>query len=173
VGGQPGLTMIEAQDLLRRLASTFPVFTEWAERVINTGQLAGHLSTVFGWTMRIDNTTRPTTLRNFPMQANGTEMLRLACCLATERGVEVCALVHDALLIEAPADLIDDAVAATRAAMTDASRVVLDGLEVPTDADIICWPDRYADARGRVMFERVSEILSRREGQEGHESQKG
>ncbi len=173
LAARTGLTVIEAQDLLRRLASTFPVFTEWAERVINTGQLAGHLSTVFGWTMRIDNITRPTTLRNFPMQANGAEMLRLACCLATERGVEVCAPVHDALLIEAPADLIDDAVAATRAAMTEASRVVLDGLEVPTDADTICWPVRYADARGRVMFERVSEILSRREGQEGQESQKG
>jgi hypothetical protein len=28
-------------------------------------------------------------------------MLRLACCLATEHGIKVCAPVHDALLIEA------------------------------------------------------------------------
>jgi hypothetical protein len=39
---------------------------------------------------------------NFPMQANGAEMLRLACCLAIERGLAVCAPVHDAILIEAP-----------------------------------------------------------------------
>ena len=25
------------------------------------------------------------TLRNFPMQANGAEMMRISCCLATER----------------------------------------------------------------------------------------
>ena len=63
---------------------------------------AGYLSTVFGWTLRTENTLRSTSLRNFPMQANGAEMLRLACCLATERGVGVCAPVHDALLVEAP-----------------------------------------------------------------------
>ena len=38
------------------------------------------------------------------MQANGAEMLRLACCFATERGVRVCAPVHDAILIEAPGE---------------------------------------------------------------------
>ncbi len=32
---------------------------------------------------------KPTSLRNFPVQANGAEMLRLACCLLTERGVAV------------------------------------------------------------------------------------
>jgi DNA polymerase-1 len=34
-------------------------------------------------------------------------MLRLACCMATERGVEVTALVHDALMIHAPIDKLD------------------------------------------------------------------
>ena len=36
-----------------------------------------------------------------PLQGNGAEMLRLACSLATERGVTVIAPVHDALMIEA------------------------------------------------------------------------
>jgi DNA polymerase I-like protein with 3'-5' exonuclease and polymerase domains len=159
-----GLSVIEAQDLLRRLARTFPAFTAWAERVINVGQLAGYLSTVFGWTVRTDNITRTTTLRNFPMQANGAEMLRLACCLATERGIDVCAPIHDALLIEADVDRIDDAVAITRTSMAEASKVVLDGLEVGTDVEIIRWPQRYADARGQVMWERVTELMGRREG---------
>ena len=41
------------------------------------------------------------------MQANGAEMLRIACCLGTERGVRICAPVHDAILIEAPIDEIE------------------------------------------------------------------
>ena len=53
--------------------------------------------------------------------------------------------VHDALLIEADAEAIDDSVAATRAAMAEASRIVLEGIEIDTDAEIIAWPDRYAD----------------------------
>lgn len=173
LAARTGLSVIEAQDLLRRLAQAFPTFTVWAEQVINVGQLAGYLSTVFGWTVRTENITRATTLRNFPMQANGAEMLRLACCLATERGVDVCAPVHDALLIEADADGIDDAVAATKAAMTEASRAVLDGLVVDTDVEVIRWPERYSDDRGRVMWERVTEILSRCEGQQGQQGQQG
>ena len=61
-----GLSVIEAQDLLRRLALTFPVFTAWAEHVVDVAQLTGHLSTVFGWTLRTENTPRTTSLRNFP-----------------------------------------------------------------------------------------------------------
>ena len=156
-----GLSVIEAEDLLRRLAQTFPTFTAWAEHVVDVGGLTGYLSTVFGWTLRTENVPRPaTTLRNFPMQANGAEMLRLACCLITERGVEVCAPVHDALLVEGDAETIYDTVAVTRTAMAEASRIVLNGLEVGTDVEIIRWPDRYADPRGRVMWERISELLT-------------
>ena len=62
------------------------------------------MHTVFGWRVHVGPDANPRSLRNFPMQANGAEMLRLACCLATERGIEVCAPVHDALLICAPLD---------------------------------------------------------------------
>lgn len=161
-----GLSVIEARDLLRRLALTFPVFAAWADHVADVGQLTGSMSTVFGWTLRTEG-ARPTALRNYPMQANGAEMLRLACCLATEQGVEVCAPVHDALLIEADADGIGEAVASTRAAMGEASKIILNGIEVGTDVEVVRWPDRYSDERGRVMWARVSELLAGRAGQEG------
>ena len=69
--------------------------------------------------------------------------------------------MHDALLVEGDADRMDDVLEVTRAAMAEASRVVLDGVEVGTDVDVIEWPNRYADPRGRVMWERVTEILDR------------
>ena len=53
--------------------------------------LRGYMSMYFGWRLNVTNNTRPAGLRNFPMQAHGAEMLRIACCLATERGVRVCA----------------------------------------------------------------------------------
>jgi hypothetical protein len=154
-----GMTVLEAQDILRRLALTFPAFTAWAEHVVDVAQLTGSLSTVFGWTVHVTGSSRPTSLRNFPMQANGAELLRLACCLATERGIDVCAPVHDALLVEGPVDEIDAVVATTRSAMAEASRTVLDGLEIGTDAEVVRWPDRYADPRGTVMWDRVTELL--------------
>ena len=63
-----------------------PTFWDWAEHVIDVGILTGRLSTVFGWPIHVTDNARPTALRNYPMQANGAEMLRLACCLATEQG---------------------------------------------------------------------------------------
>jgi DNA polymerase I len=87
-------------------------------------------------------------------------MLRLACSLATEWGVEVCAPHHDALWIEADVADIDDAVAATRRAMDEASKVILDGYVIGSDVAIVHWPDRWSDARGQVMWDRALGILN-------------
>ena len=83
--------MIDAQDVLRKLAIAYPTFWDWAQHVIDVGILTGRLSTVFGWPIHVTDNARPTALRNYPMQANGAEMLRLSCCLATERGSRQCA----------------------------------------------------------------------------------
>ena len=154
------LSMIEAEYLHRRLRQAFPTFTAWADLETDTGYLSGHMSSVFGWKLHTGLQT-PNALRNFPMQANAAEMMRLAACLATEGGVEVCAPLHDAFLIEADGADIEDAVAATQAAMAEASKVVLDGYVIGSEATIIRWPDRYSDERGQVMWDRVIEILNR------------
>jgi hypothetical protein len=94
------------------------------------------------------------------MQANGAEMLRLACCLATERGIRVCAPVHDALLIEAPLDDLGAAVATTQEAMAEASSIVLGGFRLRSEAKLIRYPERYQDGRGTHMWNTVWGILN-------------
>ncbi|MBX3440708.1 MAG: hypothetical protein KF861_24670, partial [Planctomycetaceae bacterium] len=81
-------------------------------------------------------------------------------CLATERGIEVCAPVHDAVLVGGPDHEIEAVVEATQAAMREASAVILDGFELRTDAAIVRHPDRYMDERGRRMWDLVSQILA-------------
>ena len=132
-----GVSPIEARDLLAMLRRIWPVFWRWAEAAIDHAMLHGHLDTVFGWRLQVGASANPRSLRNFPCQANGAEMLRLACCLATERGIDVCAPVHDALMIEADRDRIGEAVRITRTAMAEASRLVLDGFELGTDTKVI------------------------------------
>jgi DNA polymerase I-like protein with 3'-5' exonuclease and polymerase domains len=156
-----GVSDVEAQEILRRLGTAYPVYTEWAQQVVDAGLLGGRLTTVLGWQLHVGAKARATSLRNFPMQANGAEMLRLACCLATEQDISVCAPVHDALLVEAAAGEIGEVVTATKAAMAHASSVVLDGLKVPADAYVIQWPGRFADqsGRGAVMWDQVTELL--------------
>jgi DNA polymerase I len=97
-------------------------------------------------------------------------MMRLAACLATERGIEVCAPVHDAFLICAPFDRLDADIAATRAAMTEASRIVLGGFELRTEVvddddsefvSVVRHPNRFMDERGLTMWNTVTGLLHR------------
>jgi hypothetical protein len=152
---------VRGRDLLRMHKETFRQFWRWSDAVQDEAILAGRLSTVFGWTVHAGDQPNPRSLRNFPMQGNGAEMMRLACCLATERGIGLCCPVHDALLIEADDAGIDAAVEATQQVMREASEIVLDGFHLRTDAKIVRHPDRYSDKRGQVMWETVCELCGR------------
>ncbi len=149
-----------ARELLRLHQATYPRNWRWSQAAVDHAMLRGYLWTVFGWRVQVGAESNPRSLANFPMQANGAEMLRLACCLATERGISVCCPIHDALLIEADADEIETAAAATQAAMLEASRVVLNGFELRTDAKIVRYPDRYSDPRGERLWEIVMAIVA-------------
>jgi DNA polymerase I-like protein with 3'-5' exonuclease and polymerase domains len=150
--GKPAATGRELLALHRR---TYPTYWRWSDAVQDFAMLRGYLETVFGWRIHVGPNANPRSLRNFPLQGNGAEMLRLACCLATERGIMVCAPVHDALLVEGPADAIEDTVARTQEAMREASVLVLPGFPLRTEAKTVRYPDRYMDERGRRFWELV------------------
>jgi DNA polymerase-1 len=154
--GQPP---IRARELLRLHRETYRVFWHWSDAAVDHAMLTGGLHTVFGWRVRVSLLSNERSLRNFPMQANGAEMLRVACCLGTERGIGVCAPVHDAVLICAPLDPLEADVARMQDAMREASHIVLDGFELGTDAHIVRYPDRYMDERGSVMWNRVMNLI--------------
>jgi hypothetical protein len=159
--GQP---VARGRHLLQAHKDAYRQFWRWSESAVDHAMLHGFLDTVFGWTIHIDCNANPRSLRNFPMQANGSEMLRLACCLGTELGVQVAAPVHDAVLVCAPDEDFDDQVAAMRECMAKASRVVLSGFELTTDVKVVRWPDRYMDEkRGRRMWDTVMSLLRSRD----------
>jgi DNA polymerase I-like protein with 3'-5' exonuclease and polymerase domains len=155
-----GVPEARGRDLLRLHQETYPAFWRWSEAAVNHAMLRGWLQTVSGWRVHVGQDANPRSLANFPVQANGAEMLRLACCSATEQGVTMCAPVHDALLIETAAGEIHDAVSATQTTMAAASRTVLAGFELRSEAKIIRWPDRYMDERGARMWDTIMGILA-------------
>ena len=123
------------------------------------------MQTVMGWKMkvppRINSQEGPNmrSLANFPMQANGSEMLRVAVINAHHLGVEICATVHDALLIQAPLDLIDKAALDTQQAMKEASESILKGFSLKTDMEFVRWPDSFCDERGAGMWRKIMKLL--------------
>ena len=128
---------------------------------LNRALVGMPLSTVFGWPFHVGADVKPNTLRNWPVQSAGSEMLRLACAYGVERGVSICAPVHDAVMIEAPVERIEATVETMRGAMQDASRAALDGVPVGVDVKVIRAPARFVEERGAEMFRQVRAILDR------------
>jgi len=152
-------SVARGRELLRLHHATYPTYWRWSDAIRDLALLHGKLQAAYGWTVHVGQNVNPRSLRNFPLQANGGEMLRLACCFATEQGIRVCCPVHDALLIEAPADEIEGKVHQCQEAMEEASRLVLDGFTIRTEAKIIRYPDRFMDGRGMSMWSAVSELV--------------
>ena len=155
-----GISPAAAHDLLQLHHKTYPGFWEWSDAAVDYAMLHNEIHTAFGWRLHVTKNTKVPTLRNFPMQANGAEMLRLACCFATERGIRVCGPIHDALLIEACVNELDATVEATQKAMGEASKLVLDGFELRTEVKLIKYPDRYMDERGERMWQIIMGLIN-------------
>ena len=157
---QAGIAPAEAKELLRLHNETYRPFWRWIGDTVSAAMLTNRMQTVFGWCRRVGRDANPRSLMNWPMQSHGAEMLRIAAIAATEAGIEVCAPVHDAFLIAAPLERLEDDITAMRDMMKKAGRAVTGGLDIRTDAEIVRWPDRYMDERGREMWQKVMSLLS-------------
>lgn len=154
-----GQLPIVARHLLGLHHELYRRFWSWSDNTVDHAMFFGWQATVFGWTHRVSENPNPRSIRNFHMQANGAEMLRLACCLGTENGVRICAPIHDAVMITAPALELEADVTRMRAYMAEASRVVLAGFELRTEAKLVFHPEHYSDPRGQTMFNKVMSLL--------------
>ena len=107
---------------------------------------------------------KPASVGNFPVQANGAEMLRLAIIQMHEKGVQVAAPIHDAVLIEGPLEKVDEIVVTVQASMREASKIILNGFELESDVKIVKSPDRYMDEeRGLSFWNNVMSLIGRKD----------
>jgi DNA polymerase I len=150
---------VYAERLIRQHRATYPQFWRWAEAAQSYATATGSITSRFGWRLQVTPDTPPNTLLNYPMQANGGEVLRLASILLTEAGIRTCALVHDAVLIEAPLAELTDTILTAKRLMAEAAAIVLDGFPLRTEATSIRYPDQYDDPRGRHMVATLARLL--------------
>jgi DNA polymerase I len=158
-----GISLYEASEILARLRARFRVFEEFTQRVLDHAGILLEISTPFGWVMQCPPDTNPRTVRNFPMQSTGAEILHVASILAERRGIRIVAPVHDAFVAEAPVEELADASAALDRVMRDASALVLRGYELPTDEHLVRPGERYFDERGEAMWNTVTRLMAKLE----------
>ncbi|MBV9657270.1 MAG: DNA polymerase I [Verrucomicrobia bacterium] len=153
------LSPAHGRELIAMHRKVYQKYWTWSDRIEARAMLGSPLVTAFGWRIRAGAGANPRSLRNFPLQANGAEMLRIAAIALTEAGIAVCAPVHDAVLIEAATDQIDAVAKAAQALLERASQAVLGDFTLRTEAKIIRWPERFSEPRGAAMWERVTQLL--------------
>jgi DNA polymerase I len=166
-----GVSTFEAHEMLNQHRELFAQYWQWSDDWVQHALQSGTMRTAFGWTCRTGITEfNERSIRNWPVQATGADVLRIACILATRHGIKLLAPVHDAVLIEAPINRIEADVALMREIMRRASRIVLNAdaagtHELRTDAKIIRYPERYSDPRGDATWNRVLELLAKQQSQ--------
>jgi hypothetical protein len=158
-----GVSLAEAAEILARLRARFRTFEAFAEHAVDRAGLDLEIGTQFDWYMQCPSNINPRTVRNFPIQSSGSEILHVAVVLAERRGIKVVAPVHDAIMIEADLTDADDAALALDRLMRDAAAVVLRGYELPTDQQIIRPGQRFFDKRGIEMWETVERLVTKLE----------
>jgi DNA polymerase-1 len=158
-----GISLFEAAEILARLRARFRTFEAYAQAVVDRAGLVLEIGTPFDWLMQCPPGINPRTVRNFPIQSTGAEILHVACILAERRGIEIVAPVHDAFLAETDLDRADEMSAALDQVMRDASAVVLQGYELRTDKQIIRPGARFHDDRGVEMWDTVARLLAKLE----------
>jgi len=160
IADEEGMTVDEAKALLKTHRRLFKRFWMWITGVTSEALATRRISTRFGWTQqllsrkereahlneegRLKSITN--SLQNFPMQAHGAEMLRLAMTYAADQWVPICAPLHDALFAVAPADEEKAATDALLACMNRASKDVI-GVVVPTEVEVVRFPNRFIPSK--------------------------
>ena len=123
----------DAGELMRLHRGTYRRFWEWSDAVVTTALLRREIRTAFGWRMHVTAATHPRTLMNWPMQGTGAEMMRAAAIAATEAGILVAAPVHDAFLVTAPLDRLEEDAETMAEIMRQAGLATTGGFPVRVD----------------------------------------
>lgn len=156
----------EAKELLQLHRRAYPRYWAFTDAVIETARFEHQIWTAMDWRLNDAHLQKTNSLRNFPMQATCADILRLACCLATEAGLEVVAPFHDALLLHVSLDDVDESLEFVAGCWSRASAALLDGFELRCEVNrekaAFEFPLRYLDGRQSDFFDKALAFLAER-----------
>ena len=159
-----GIPKKQAEAYQEREAKIYPVYQRWLDANAEDRAFDGFVETVYGWKLWVPR--KPTghdirTAMNLPMQGNCAEIMRLTACLATERGIDVGASIHDAFMYVAPESSWEEVDAAFKACMDEASQTVLgDGYILKSDRHDIHYPNHFVEEDGEKLWNKIMAALA-------------
>ncbi len=167
IAGKLGCSTSFARGVIQTHKRIYHRFWEWRGGVIRLYNQNIPLETVYGWqrhqpiTVPADVERLMRSAANFPVQAHGAEILWSACRRIHEAGFQLLGVLHDAVLVEAPAEDINDVCDGVSAIMRDASREILPR-SLKTASQIAVHPNQFPF--GSKFWAHVTAIFDERAG---------
>jgi hypothetical protein len=167
VAAQTGRSLLWAAQTLATYHHTYPTLIQWQQNVATQAVFDERIVSTLGWPLAVHAGTTQRTLLNYPEQAGGADMMRLAAIAAHEAGIRIIAPVHDAFWIAAPLAELNGAITEMSRIMVRASTVITGGLEIPvevSDSAVVRWPQclgdvRKPDAKGQAMWTDIKGLI--------------
>jgi DNA polymerase-1 len=167
-----GVSLLEAQIIVAELRRLRKRYWDWSDAQIAMARKRGYIETVFGWRMYVYPQirrgsaiigTKTTTIVNWPVQAAGGEILRVASILLEKSGYGscLCAPHHDAIYAFASLPKASEVASAIEAAFVRAGDIVMNGRgRLLVETGFYPHPHGYEDEDGAELFRIVDGFLS-------------
>ena len=147
------------QQMRRLFRDTFKTYVEWSRCVVNFALQNGKLRTVLNWLINVRPNINPRTLKNFPIQGAGANIMQMASILAMEAGIQVACPVHDAFLIIYRIPEKKKTIQKMQHIMETAAELVI-GLKIRTDVKAFDYPNRYRDDNAGEFWDFAMKLLN-------------
>ncbi len=86
LAGRLGASTFEAHEMLSQHRAIFAQYWQWSDDWVQHALQTGIMRTAMGWTCRVGVTEfNERSIRNWPVQATGADILRIACIQAARR----------------------------------------------------------------------------------------
>jgi hypothetical protein len=125
IASRLNISINRARYLLEEHQRRFPRVWRWFRQQVALSYGYRHAITPHGWKLHIGRFVGARTVRNFPVQGTGADILRRAHTLLWEAGYRIAAPLHDALLVEVKIEDLNTAVVEVPTIMETAGKQLL------------------------------------------------
>ena len=129
-------SLLIAKTIQTGIKRAYKKYFQWIDDLKARMVKQKRLQTKFGWTRHLPSgDVNFRSVGNWPVQATGAEMTRLAMVMLLDAGFEVHATVHDAVLVMIPNNNIGPGIKQAQEIMSHAAEIMI-GYPIPTDVDL-------------------------------------
>ena len=153
-----------ARELVQHHLRVYRRYHDWVEQRVDSVLLGGVLRSPFSWAVRVGShhsVINCRSIANWPVQAAGADILRVAAIALVEHGFEVATTVHDSLVVVAELGHEQEVAAHAEKLMREASAVVLRGHECRVESKVTRPGGNYCGEAEPSMMKFAKQALSK------------